>query len=68
MHSMDSLNQQNKNRRRSKLPTQTYAPWLKMGNITPQAFQQEIQYVLITNKLKIDFDFLFYFLKIKKGW
>lgn len=43
MHSMDSLNQQSKNRKRPKLPSQTYAPWLKMGNITPQAFAQEIQ-------------------------
>jgi hypothetical protein len=43
MHSMDSLNQQNKNRRRAKLPSQTYAPWLKMGNMTPEVFQQEIR-------------------------
>ncbi len=43
MHSMDSLNQQNKSRQRAKLPSQTYAPWLKMGNMTPQVFQQEIQ-------------------------
>ena len=43
MHSMDSLNQQNRNRQRSKLPSQTYAPWLKMGNITSEAFQKEIQ-------------------------
>jgi hypothetical protein len=43
MHSMDSLNQQKKNRPRSKLPTQTYAPWLKMGNMTSEAFQKEIQ-------------------------
>jgi hypothetical protein len=42
MHSMDSLNQQNRSRHRSKLPTQTYAPWLKMGNITSEAFQKEI--------------------------
>ncbi|CAF1311797.1 unnamed protein product [Rotaria sp. Silwood1] len=45
MHSMDSLNQQQKARRRTKLPTQTYAPWLKAGNITPEAFEQEIQKV-----------------------
>ena len=43
MHSMDSLNKQNKNRRRAKLPSQTYAPWLKMGNMTPEAFHEEIQ-------------------------
>jgi hypothetical protein len=43
MHSMDSLNQQNKTRQRAKLPSQTYAPWLKMGNMTPQVFHQEIQ-------------------------
>jgi len=43
MHSMDSLNQQNRSRQRSKLPSQTYAPWLKMGNMTPEVFQQEIQ-------------------------
>jgi len=43
MHSMDSLNQQNRSRQRAKLPSQTYAPWLKMGNITPEVFQQEIQ-------------------------
>ena len=43
MHSLESLNQQNKRRSRAKLPTQTYAPWLKMSKITPQDFQQEIQ-------------------------
>ncbi|CAF0766231.1 unnamed protein product [Adineta steineri] len=43
MHSMDSFNQQNKNPRRSKLPSQTYAPWLKMGNISSEAFLHEIQ-------------------------
>ncbi len=42
MHSMDSLNQ-NKNRQRYKLPSQAYAPWIKMGNLTPQLFQEEIQ-------------------------
>ncbi|CAF2992878.1 unnamed protein product, partial [Rotaria sp. Silwood2] len=45
MHSMDSLNQQQKNPRRPKLPSQTYAPWLKTGNMTPKAFEQEIQKV-----------------------
>ena len=43
MHSMDSLNQQNKIRRRVKLPSQTYAPWLKMGNITPEVFHEQIR-------------------------
>lgn len=43
MHSLDSLNQYNKTRPRSKLPSQTYAPWLKTGNLTPKAFEQEIQ-------------------------
>lgn len=43
MHSMESLNQQNKPRSRAKLPTQTYAPWLKMTNTSPKDFQQEIQ-------------------------
>ena len=43
MHSMDSLNQQNKNRPRSKLPAQTYAPWLKTGDITPRTFEEEIR-------------------------
>lgn len=43
MHSMESLNQQNRHRQRSKLPTQTYAPWLKMGNMSSQVFQEEIQ-------------------------
>ncbi|CAF4418835.1 unnamed protein product, partial [Adineta steineri] len=42
MHSMGSINLQNQNRRRSKLPSQTYAPWLKMGNISSEAFLHEI--------------------------
>ena len=43
LHSMESLNQQNKSRQRPKLPVQTYGPWLKMGNMTPEMFQEEIQ-------------------------
>ncbi|CAF2053369.1 unnamed protein product [Rotaria magnacalcarata] len=43
MHSMDSLNQQNKSRRRAKVASERYAPWLKTGNMTPEAFEQEIQ-------------------------
>ena len=43
MHSMESLNQQNRHRQRSKLPSQTYAPWLKMGNMSSEVFQEEIQ-------------------------
>jgi hypothetical protein len=43
LHSMDSLNQQNRHLRRSKLPPETYAPWLKLTNMTSQAFHEEIQ-------------------------
>ncbi|CAF1606095.1 unnamed protein product, partial [Adineta ricciae] len=43
MHSMDSLNQQNRTRQRSKLLSQAYAPWLRMSKLTPEAFHEEIQ-------------------------
>lgn len=42
MHSMESLNEIN-HRQRKKLPSQTYAPWLKMGNMSSEVFHQEIQ-------------------------
>ena len=42
MHSMESLNELNY-RQRKKLPSQTYAPWLKMGNMSSEVFHQEIQ-------------------------
>ncbi|UJR34238.1 hypothetical protein I4U23_021643 [Adineta vaga] len=45
MHSMDSLNQLSGNRKRAKLPSQTYAPWLRNSNMTAQAFQEEIERV-----------------------
>lgn len=43
MHSLESLNKSRRNRKKFKLPAQTYAPWLKMGNMTSKAFQEEIQ-------------------------
>lgn len=41
MHSMESLNELT-DRQRKKLPSQTYAPWLKMGNMSSEVFQEEI--------------------------
>jgi hypothetical protein len=43
MHSLDSLNLRSRQRRRSILPKQTYAPWLKMTNTSPEEFRVEIQ-------------------------
>lgn len=41
MHSMESLNELT-DQQRKKLPSQTYAPWLKMGNMSSEVFQEEI--------------------------
>lgn len=42
MHSIDSLNQLSE-KKRIKLPAQAYAPWLRQTNMSPEAFQREIQ-------------------------
>lgn len=44
LHSQDSINQLTQ-KKRVKLPAQTYAPWLKFANMSPEAFQREIQNV-----------------------